>query len=186
MLALRSPMLDARHQARLARVARDEAEVRSAERRGRCGVKIISLWQPWATLMALGIKRNETRSWGTSYRGDLVIHAAKRTEWTIARELYNELGLALPDRFVEGVALCIVRLEDIRPITDMTSMLIATQRERLCGDYRDGRYAWVTTDLRVLPTPVKMRGAQGLRDLPDDAFQEIVRQFPYATIPAPK
>lgn len=31
-------------------------------------MKAISLWQPWASLMAVGAKRYETRSWGTLYR----------------------------------------------------------------------------------------------------------------------
>lgn len=38
----------------------------------------ISLWQPWAQLMALGLKQFETRSWATGHRGQMAIHAAKR------------------------------------------------------------------------------------------------------------
>lgn len=53
---------------------------------GESGVKLanpkvlnaISLWQPWAQLMALGLKQFETRSWATGHRGQLAIHAAKR------------------------------------------------------------------------------------------------------------
>lgn len=41
-------------------------------------MKALTLWQPWASLIALGIKRIETRSWSTNYRGPLAIHAAKR------------------------------------------------------------------------------------------------------------
>lgn len=40
-------------------------------------MKAITLTQPWATLVALGKKRIETRSWSTRYRGPLAIHAAK-------------------------------------------------------------------------------------------------------------
>jgi hypothetical protein len=40
-------------------------------------VKALTLWQPWASLVALGVKTIETRSWSTSYRGPLAIHAAK-------------------------------------------------------------------------------------------------------------
>jgi hypothetical protein len=40
-------------------------------------MKAITLTQPWATLVALGAKKIETRSWSTSYRGPLAIHAAK-------------------------------------------------------------------------------------------------------------
>jgi hypothetical protein len=42
--------------------------------------RALSLWQPWASLVALGHKRIETRSWSTRYRGPLVIHASKRCE----------------------------------------------------------------------------------------------------------
>jgi activating signal cointegrator 1 len=41
-------------------------------------VKAITLLQPWASLVALGVKRIETRSWSTSYRGLLAIHAGAR------------------------------------------------------------------------------------------------------------
>lgn len=40
-------------------------------------MKAITLTQPWATLVAIGAKHIETRSWATSYRGPLVIHAGK-------------------------------------------------------------------------------------------------------------
>jgi hypothetical protein len=38
-------------------------------------MKALSLWQPWATLVSIGAKRIETRSWPTKYRGPLAIHA---------------------------------------------------------------------------------------------------------------
>jgi len=41
-------------------------------------VKALTLHQPWASLIAVGAKRIETRSWSTSYRGPLAIHAAAR------------------------------------------------------------------------------------------------------------
>lgn len=39
-------------------------------------MKAITIWQPWASLLACGGKRFETRSWATSYRGPIAIHAA--------------------------------------------------------------------------------------------------------------
>ena len=38
-------------------------------------MKAITLYQPWANLVAIGVKRIETRSWGTKYCGPLAIHA---------------------------------------------------------------------------------------------------------------
>lgn len=40
-------------------------------------MRCITLTQPWATLVAIGAKQIETRSWRSSYRGKLAIHAAK-------------------------------------------------------------------------------------------------------------
>jgi hypothetical protein len=41
-------------------------------------VKALSLWQPWASLIAVGAKTIETRGWSTTYRGPLLIHAARK------------------------------------------------------------------------------------------------------------
>ena len=41
-------------------------------------MKAITLWQPWASLVALGLKTIETRSWQTAHRGPIAIHAAAR------------------------------------------------------------------------------------------------------------
>lgn len=38
-------------------------------------MKALTIYQPWASLIALGAKTIETRSWRTSYRGPLAIHA---------------------------------------------------------------------------------------------------------------
>ncbi len=40
-------------------------------------MKAITIWQPWSSLLACGAKGFETRSWATSYRGPIAIHAAK-------------------------------------------------------------------------------------------------------------
>ena len=41
-------------------------------------MKVLSLKEPWASLIKEGIKRIETRSWYTKYRGELYIQASKR------------------------------------------------------------------------------------------------------------
>lgn len=43
-------------------------------------MKALTLWQPWASLIAVGAKTIETRSWSTTYRGPLAIHAAATTK----------------------------------------------------------------------------------------------------------
>lgn len=40
-------------------------------------MRALTLHQPWATLVAIGAKRVETRSWATTYRGPVAIHAGR-------------------------------------------------------------------------------------------------------------
>lgn len=40
-------------------------------------MKALTIRQPWASLIAHGVKTIETRSWSTEYRGPLAIHAGK-------------------------------------------------------------------------------------------------------------
>lgn len=51
-------------------------------------MKAITIWQPWASLIAVGAKRYETRSWPTNYRGPIAIHAAKKNPLSIIRGLH--------------------------------------------------------------------------------------------------
>ena len=41
-------------------------------------MKAITIWQPWASLLATGAKLYETRGWATKYRGPIAIHAATK------------------------------------------------------------------------------------------------------------
>jgi hypothetical protein len=43
-------------------------------------MKVLTLHQPWASLVALGVKTIETPSWSTQYRGPLAIHAGAKAK----------------------------------------------------------------------------------------------------------
>lgn len=53
-------------------------------------MRCITLHQPWASLVSIGAKTIETRSWSTGYRGRLAIHAAKVLPEYGRRECYKE------------------------------------------------------------------------------------------------
>lgn len=123
-------------------------------------MKAISLWEPWASAMALGIKRNETRSWPTSYRGDLVICAAKRKIDPLSWRLVELFGIPFETfKPAYGMAVCIVEVYACCR-TDLLSEL--PQIEQSLGDYTAGRWAWRTRNLRKLATPIPVAGRQGL------------------------
>lgn len=55
-----------------------DSAVVASERADDQALKALSLWQPWASLVAEGVKTIETRHWSTRYRGPLAIHATKQ------------------------------------------------------------------------------------------------------------
>lgn len=66
-------------------------------------IKALTVWQPWASLIAHGVKVFETRSWATKWRGPLAIHAAGRwgrdIDMLVQRSPYPALLAGLELRF---------------------------------------------------------------------------------------
>ncbi len=58
-------------------------------------MKVITIKQPFATLIAEGLKRYEFRTWKTKYRGDILIHAGKSVDKK-AMKKFASLGLSYP------------------------------------------------------------------------------------------
>jgi len=65
-------------------------------------MKTITIWQPWASLIAIGAKHYETRSWATNYRGPIAIHAAALNPFKAIKLIQNdtvmEMRRVLKDR----------------------------------------------------------------------------------------
>lgn len=58
-------------------------------------MKVITIKQPWASLIAEGLKEYEFRTWNTKYRGDILIHAGKSIDKK-AVERFKEYNLEYP------------------------------------------------------------------------------------------
>ena len=130
-------------------------------------MKALTVWQPWATLIASGAKMIETRAWWTAYRGPLAIHAGATLRLD-CRELCAEepfksalrrTGITDAHALPLGRVLAIAELIDCRKIR-----LGGAPRagERALGDYTPGRYAWCLGNVRALRTPIAAVGHQGL------------------------
>jgi activating signal cointegrator 1 len=141
-------------------------------------VKALSLWQPWASLICIGVKRIETRHWPTSYRGTLAIHAAMKWDHETAAALddanlvLRAADLPVLNRPLPGgaiVAVCrLVGCEQSRGPDRWPTL------ERAFGDLSEGRWAWRLADVRALDPPVPCRGMQGLWTVPDGLLTPIV------------
>lgn len=124
-------------------------------------MKALTLWDPWASLIALELKRYETRSWATRYRGPLAIHSSlKRLPYFPV-----ELVTAVPDvvimKYHYGCVIAVVDLVDCLPMTPALIGSISRQ-ERLCGDWEEGRFAWKLANVRRIVPGIPARGRQGL------------------------
>lgn len=142
-------------------------------------LKCLSLTQPWATLTMIGAKKIETRSWKTSYRGLLGIHAAKTfpkvARETCTREPFNRTLIAAGFRSVAdlpfGALLGTVQLVDCVPVEYVRPTI--SSNEYAFGDYSDGRWAWKLEDPRPFKEPIVMKGALGLWNADLSLLQEV-------------
>lgn len=151
-------------------------------------MKVVSLYQPYAQLCVLqsladplrGEKGVETRSWRTSHRGLLAIHAAKNMpKWcrdlldrepfksVLARHGYHTLA-----RLPRGRVLGTVHLMDVEP-TDGYGIQVQpllhglhefSTVEHAFGDYALGRFGWVLRYPTMFVEPVPALGRQQLWD----------------------
>lgn len=123
-------------------------------------MKAISLWNPWADAMRLELKRNETRSWPTNHRGDLVICSAKRALDGAGLALAQEQNIAVTGF---GFALCVVELFDcVKSEAFLSGMLELSEQEQTLGNYTYGRWIWRTRNCRPIETLIPVIGRQQL------------------------
>lgn len=146
-------------------------------------MKGLTLRQPWATLVAIGAKRIETRCWNTDYRGPLAIHAS-----TIYRKAEERVALSSP--FIEklnaagylpdiplGCIVAICKLVDCLPMEPHVCLpgifdeypKLNTSIERAFGNYEvidsknhRRRWAFVLEDVKPIEPPIRATGCLGL------------------------
>jgi hypothetical protein len=104
-------------------------------------VRVLSVKQPWASLIASGRKSIELRRWPTRYRGPVLILAGagvwRGTDYPIGPR---------------GVAICVVELVDVRAVT-------AADADAACIEPPAGfGFAWLLSNPRAVQNaPVKGR-----------------------------
>lgn len=154
-------------------------------------MKALVLHQPWASLMAIGAKINETRSWPIAYRGDLAICAAK-AYWRNNVPGYAENALMrlwsfrdkfpgyhgnvkdLYDSLPFGMVTCVVtKTNCLSTNDDNGDDRSLTALELDLGNYSADRFYCPTTNLRKLIELVPVKGRQGLFNLSDSEAESV-------------
>ncbi|MGG4452378.1 ASCH domain-containing protein [Brevibacillus porteri] len=145
-------------------------------------MKAITIHQPWATLIALGEKKFETRSWATKHRGPIAIHAAKKVDKEICLEEPFRSVLArhgyTADNLPTGAVVAIAQLAGSYMIYntvdngvhivrcpnneyEFTKVEFIWRPESVFGYFAEGRFAWEMVDVKQID-PVPAKGQQGL------------------------
>ena len=117
-------------------------------------MKAISIKEPFASLIASGVKKIETRSWKTNYRGELFIHASKIPVQTlrdnILKDVTKDMNLNC------GNIICKCNLVDcVYMDKKFIENIKQNPIEYSVGEYKIGRYAWILEDIElIVPIPI--------------------------------
>lgn len=148
-------------------------------------MKVLSLTEPYATLLKEKKKLIETRGWKTDYRGELYIHASNTSipkEWKENNEL---MSLAQNIEFNFGYIICKCNLVDCIYMTKeyVENMRNNNYQEYICGVYEEGRYAWILEDIRPLDNPIKAKGQLNIWNYYNEfEIMDLMEQIEYGWI----
>lgn len=120
-------------------------------------MKVISIKQPWATLILEGMKEYEFRTWKTKYRGELYIHASKSIDKDDMKRFENS-----DLRFPLGQIIGKVNLDDCIIITSDFEKELINTNPKIYGppEGREG-YAWKISSPTYIK-PIEVNGRLGI------------------------
>ena len=120
-------------------------------------MKTLTLKQPWATLVAEGIKRYEFRSWKTKYRGKVYIHAGAGVDKKEMHK-YQHLDLEFPQKRIIAEAI----ITDCLELTDELNNIIISENNIAYGNIKRKGYAWKLTNIKKIKCDNEVKGQLGL------------------------
>lgn len=121
-------------------------------------MKVISIKQPWASLIVNGYKQYEFRSWQTKYRGEILIHASKAFDKKLL-EYFKDYNLEYPTGAIIGK----VNLKECVEVTPKFESDLININEKVYG-LSKGRsgYAFKLTDIQKINNPIEINGKLGI------------------------
>lgn len=126
-------------------------------------MKVLSLTEPYVTIIKEGKKTIETRSWKTNYRGKLYIHASSTKIPKKYRENKDLMNLVDINNLNYGYIVCSCELIDCVKMTDeFIEKVKLNNEEYISGIYARDRYAWILKNIEILDKPIKAKGHLGI------------------------
>lgn len=120
-------------------------------------MKVLTLKQPWATLVSEGIKEYEFRSWKTNYRGKVLIHAGAGIDKKEI-ERFKDLNLKYPSKRI----IAEVEIEDCLELDDKLNQKIISENNIAYGSKIRTGYAWKLKNVKKIKSNKEINGKLGL------------------------
>ncbi len=120
-------------------------------------LKVLTLRQPWATLVAEGIKKYEFRSWKTKYRGKVLIHAGTGIDKEDMKK-YKNMNLEFPSRRI----IAVVEIEDCLELDEDLNKKIISENNIAYGHKIRNGYAWKLKNIKKINYDKEVNGQLGL------------------------
>lgn len=133
-------------------------------------IRALSLHQPWADWVTWQQKEYETRSWRTSYRGWLLIHATQ-CRCDGCELCVRAAGGESPHTY--GAIVGVAQLIDVATTDEVMKRTVVSALELRRGDWSLNRFAWRLTRAEQLYEPVNCRGRQRLWVPPPDVVRSV-------------
>lgn len=126
-------------------------------------MKVLSLMEPWGSLIKEKVKYVETRSWKTSYRGELYIHTSLKKIPKKDERIQNLVNLLQDKNIKYGYIIAKCKLVDCIYMDEEFVNKIKKENptEYMCGEYAVGRYAWILEDIEEIE-PIQAKGHLGI------------------------
>ncbi len=120
-------------------------------------VKVLTIKEPWASLIINGYKKYEFRSWKTNYRGKILIHAGLSTDNFIMDNI-SKYNIKLNNGYIVGE----IEIVDCILVDNEFDSYLRNIDNTIYGNNHIGLYAWKLDNIKIYENPIMTKGKLGL------------------------
>lgn len=120
-------------------------------------MRVLTIKQPWASLIINGYKKYEFRSWKTNYRGKILIHAGLSTE-KLEQQRFNSYNL----NYINGAIIGEAYITDCILVDESFDKKLRTIDKNVYKNNHIDNYAWKLENIKIYDNPIYIKGKLGL------------------------
>ena len=120
-------------------------------------MKVLTIKQPWASLIVYKYKKYEFRSWKTNYRGKILIHAGLSIEKNCI-EKFKDYNM----NYIKGAIVGEAELTDCILVDEKFDKELRSVEPLVYGNNHIGNYAWKLENVKIYDKLIYVKGKLGL------------------------